>query len=328
MSVDRRPNGRDPVAGPANPDRNWEQGLSRRAFLAATGAGTVGAIAGCLGGQTDVSVLSAGSLATLFESTVGPAFEADREYGYRGEFTGSNAVMRMVLDDQKRPDVIVSADASLLRTRLPDSIAPWDVVFASNALVIAYGPETAVGNRLEAGDPWYEVLRSADAEIAMSDPDLDPLGYRAVQLFELAADYYDEPGLEDDLAGNLVVDPNEPHLLAGIESKNRAAAIVYRNMAVDHDLPFVELPDELDFSNPAYADRYAEATYTTEDGTTVEGTPVLYNLTVPETAQHPAAGRAFVSYLLGNPNLLTENGLVVTERFPAPNGPVPAEVLP
>lgn len=328
MNADRRPPGRDPVAGPAHEGRERDGELSRRGFLAAAGAGTVGAIAGCLGGQPDVSVLSAGSLATLFESTVGPAFEADREYGYRGEFHGSNAVMRMVLDEQKQPDVIVSADASLLRERLPDSIAPWDVVFASNALVIAYGPETDVGNRLEAGESWYEVLRSADAEIARSDPDLDPLGYRAVQLFELAADYYDEPGLEDELSANLVVDPNEPHLLAGIESKNRAAAIVYKNMAVDHDLPYVELPDELDFSNPTYADRYAEATYTTEDGTTVEGTTVLYNLTVPETAEHPEAGRAFVSFLLANPDLLTENGLVVTDRFPEPNGPVPAEVLP
>ncbi|MFP4530682.1 MAG: extracellular solute-binding protein [Halodesulfurarchaeum sp.] len=328
MSEDRRSDGRDPVFGRARADRNRVEGLSRRAFLAATGAGAVGAIAGCLGGQTDVSVLSAGSLATLFDDTVGPAFEDDREFGYRGEFTGSNAVMRMVLDEQKQPDVIVSADASLLRSRLPDSIAPWDVVFASNALVIAYGPETAVGDRLEAEDPWYEVLRSADAEIAMSDPDLDPLGYRAVQLFELAADYYDEPGLEEDLEENLVVDPNEPHLLAGIESKNRAAAIVYKNMAVDHDLPFVELPDELDFSNPAYADRYAEATYTTEDGTTVEGTPVLYNLTVPETAQHTDGGRAFVTYLLANPDLLAENGLVINDRFPTEHGPVPAEVLP
>jgi molybdate/tungstate transport system substrate-binding protein len=302
--------------------------VSRRQFLAAAGAGTAGALAGCLGTGTDVSVLSAGSLATLFESTVGPAFESERSYGYRGEFHGSNAVMRMVLDEQKQPDVIVSADASLLRSRLPDSLAPWDVVFGSNALVIAYAPDTEVGKRLEGEEPWYEVLRSADAEIARSDPDLDPLGYRAVMLFELAAAYYDEPGLATDLAANLVVDPNEPHLLAGIETGNRAAALVYRNMAVDHDLPAIELPEELNFSNPAFADRYAQATYTLEDGTTVEGRPVLYNVTVPTSAGNPAAGRAFVSFLLSNPDLLRENGLVVTDAFPRPNGPVPEEVMP
>ncbi len=319
------PEGRSLRSGSA---REPGQSVSRRRFLAGIGAGAIGGLAGCLGGKTDVSILSAGSLATLFESTVGPAFETDTEYGYRGEFHGSNAVMRMVLDEQKQPDVIVSADASLLRSRLPDSIASWDVVFASNALVIAYGPDTEVGRRLENGEPWYEVLRSADAEIARSDPDLDPLGYRAVQLFELSEDYYGIDGLAADLRSNLVVDPDEPHLLAGIETGNRAAALVYRNMAVDHDLPAIELPDELNFSNPVHADRYAQATYTLEDGTTVEGRPVLYNVTVPETARNPDAGRAFVRFLLSNPSLLRDNGLVVKDAFPLPNGPVPTEVLP
>ena len=59
-------------------------------------------------------------------------------------------------------------------------------------------------------------------------------------------------------------------VLAGVETGNRAGAFVYKNMAVDHGLPAVTLPDELNFSNPAYADRYAQATYTLEDGTTVE----------------------------------------------------------
>lgn len=305
-----------------------QQGPTRRQFLSLLGTGALGATAGCLGGETDVSVLSAGSLATLFESTVGPAFETDHEYGYRGEFNGSNAVMRMVLEDQKQPDVIVSADASLLRSRLPESIAPWDVVFGSNALVIAYGADTPVGERLNDGEPWYEVLRTADVEIARSDPDLDPLGYRAVQLFELAEDHYEIDGLAKTLADNLVIDPKEPHLLANIETGNRAAAIVYKNMAVDHDLPFVELPDKLDFSNPEYADHYAQATYTTADGTTVEGTPVLYNMTVPTQAPDPEAGRAFVGFVLANPDMLSENGLVVTDSFPRANGPVPEEVLP
>ncbi|MFB6086149.1 MAG: extracellular solute-binding protein [Halodesulfurarchaeum sp.] len=328
MSGGSRPPDGSPAGDQAKSGRAGEQALSRRQFLSSTGAGTICALAGCLGGKTKVSVLSAGSLASVFESTLGPAFEAERDYGYRGEFHGSNTVIRMALDGQKRPDVVVSADASLLRERLPDSIAPWDVVFATNALVIAYAPATEVGRRLAAGEPWYEVLRSADAEIARSDPDLDPLGYRAVMLFELAEDYYDEPGLAKDLAANLVVDPSEPHLLAGIESKNRAAAIVYRNMAVDHDLPYVELPDELDFSNPADADHYADVTYTTADGTTVKGRPILYSATVPKQAPHPEAGRAFVEFLLANPDLLTENGLVVPDRLPNPHGAVPAEVLP
>lgn len=292
------------------------------------GAAAAGSVAGCLGESTDVSVLSAGSLATVFESTVGPTFSEATEYGYRGEFHGSNAVMRMVLEEQKRPEVIVSADAGLLRERLPASLAPWDVVFASNAVVIAYGEGTETGSRLEDGDPWYEVLESTAETVAMSDPDLDPLGYRAVQLFELAETHYGVEELRETMVETLTVDSKEDHLLAGVESGNRAGAIVYENMAVDHGVPYVSLPEELDFSDPTLADHYAQATYTTEDGTTVEGRPVRYNLTVPTNAADPAAGEAFAAFLLDNPDLLAENGLLVGEAFPRPNGDVPEGVLP
>ncbi|MFB6109771.1 MAG: extracellular solute-binding protein [Halodesulfurarchaeum sp.] len=305
-----------------------ERPLTRRGFLAATGAAGLGSVAGCLSGGTDVSVLAAGSLVSLFQEAVGPAFERSHEYGYRGEFHGSNAVLRMVLERQKRPDVVVSADASLLRKRLPEELAPWDVVFASNALVIAYNPNTAVGRKLEAGKPWYAVLRRADAEIARADPDLDPLGYRAILMFKLAEARYGIEGLAGDLRENLVVDPQEAQLLAGVETGNRAAAIVYKNMAVEHDLPYVSLPDALNFSDPDLAEYYARVSYTTEDGTTVRGSPIRYNLTVPTTATHPEAGRTFAAFLLANPDLLRENGLIVDERFPQPNGPVPPEVLP
>lgn len=304
-----------------------EPAPTRRGFLGAAGTAVLGGLAGCLGGQTDVSVLAAGSLASVFESAVGPAFASATEYGYRGEFNGSNAVMRMVLDERKRPDVIVSADAELLRTRLPEDLAPWDVVFASNALVLAYDPDTETGRRLADGEPWYEVLSTTEEPVARSDPDLDPLGYRALLLFELAAEHYGVEGLRSALAERLVVDPKESHLLAGVETGNRAGALVYENMAVDHDLPYVELPPALNFSDPAYADRYATASYTTNDGTTVTGRPIRYAVTVPTTATHPEAGRRFAAFLCSHPDRLRENGLVVPDAVPQERGPVPAEVV-
>ncbi|MFB6070712.1 MAG: extracellular solute-binding protein [Halanaeroarchaeum sp.] len=305
---------------------------SRRDVLAGGAVLGASALAGCVGvsGRTFVSVLSAGSLAVVFNEVVGPAFEEATEYGYRGEFHGSNVVMRMVESGQHRPDVVVSADAGLLRSALetgPDARTDWDVVFASNEVGITYNPDTAVGERLAGDDPWYEVLRSADAEIARSDPDLDPLGYRTVMLFELAERYYDEPGLAEDLVANLRMDPSEAHLLAAVETGDRAAAVAYENMAVDHDLPFVSLPDAINFSSPAYADTYATATYELPDGTVVRGEPVLYNATVLEGASNPAAGRAFVRFLLRHPESLEERGLVVPESMPRPHGDVPQGVV-
>lgn len=307
--------------------------LTRREVLALSAGAGLGALAGCSGarGGTAVSVLAAGSLSVVFNEVVGPDFEASTDFGYRGEFHGSNAVMRMVLDGQKRPDVVVSADAQLLREKLqqgPEPKSDWDVVFASNDVGITYAADTDVGARLAAGDPWYEVLREADAKVARSDPDLDPLGYRTVLLFELAEEYYGEPGLAEDLRENLRVDPEEAHMLAAVETGDRSAAVSYRNMAVDHGLDFLPLPDELNFSNPDHEDHYASVSYTMEDGHTVEGTPVLFNATVPTDADDPDAGRAFIRHLLSNLDLLAENGLVVTDEFPVAHGPVPSTVVP
>lgn len=302
------------------------QTASRRSVLAALSAGSGVGVAGCLGGDDSVSVLAAGSLAVVLDDHVGRRFESETGIACHGEYYGTNAVMRMVTDDRKHPDVVVSADAGLLRDRLYDAHAAWDVSFASNAVGIAYAPDTRFGERLEASDPWYEVARDAEpGALAISDPNLDPLGYRAVHAFRLAEREHGLDGFAEAVADAAYQEPEEPQLLAGVETGNRAAAVVYRNMAADHGLPFHPFPEAYDFSNPAYADRYAEASYTTDEGYTATGAPITYNATVLESAASPDAGREFVRFLANADETLRENGFE-TEGFPRAHGAVPAEV--
>jgi molybdate/tungstate transport system substrate-binding protein len=309
-----------------------EEQRSRRAFLAAGGGATLG---GCVLLGTSpglfglgragaaVDVLAAGSLPVVFDEHVGPAFAQETAYDYRGEFRGSNAIVRLVEADQKRPDVIVSADPALLRDSLMPQRVTWDAVFATNELGVVYAPDTVVGDRLDAGEPWYRVLADSEVAVGRTDPNLDPLGYRTSMLFDLAERYYDRPGLASDLREHSTTAGRESHLLASVESGNRPAAYCYRNMAADHDLPFVELPPALNFADPDRADHYATATYTTDQGTTVEGTPIRYAATVPENADRPEGGRRFVEFLLSNPEVLRESGLVVPDALPQTNGQPP-----
>lgn len=305
--------------------------VSRRTFLAAAGgvsAGVVG-LAGCLGTSDRVRVLAAGSLAVVLEEHVGPAFESETGTGYEGEYHGSNVAMRMIEEGTKHPDVIVSADVDLLRDRLYPDHATWDVEFAANEVGIAYEPETELGARLAAGDPWYEVFADADDdEVAISDPDLDPLGYRAIHLFDLAEREHGLEGFCETMLERVYREPDEPRLLAGIEAGNRACAVVYRNMAVDHDVPFLALPDAHNFTDPTAASQYAEATYTTDDGYVTEGTPAVYNATVRADVDAPDAGLAFVSFLLEQRSLLEEHGLRVTDSLPRTHGSVPETIEP
>ncbi len=284
--------------------------------------------AGCLESTDSVSVLAAGSLAVVLENHVGPRFEEQFGTAFHGEYYGSTTAMRMIEDRQKHPDVAVSADDALLRDRLYDDHADWDVEFASNAVGLAYSPDTRVGERLDDGDPWYEVALDADeGALAISDPDLDPLGYRAIHAFRLAEAEHDLDGFADALAGKAYREPEEPQLLAAVETGNRAAAVAYRNMAAGHGLAFHEFPDAYDFSNPAYADRYASVSYTTDEGYTAVGTPVVYNATVIDDADNPGAGRAFVRFLADSGDLLDRLGLR-SAGFPSTHGDVPDGVIP
>ncbi|MXR52654.1 extracellular solute-binding protein [Halovenus sp. WSH3] len=293
---------------------------SRRAVLAAAGT-LLGA--GCLGlGGDSVHVLSAGSLATTFEDHVGPAFESETGTELRGEYFGTNALIRMVEDRTTVPDVVVSADATLLRDRLaPD----WDVTFASNSLGIGYSPDTAFGEALTSGDgPWYDLVTDLDSgEFAIADPDLDPLGYRAVQAFKLAEREHGLDGFRDEVLETAYREPEEPQLMAGVETGSTAAAVVYRNMAIDHDLPFYEFPPAYNFADPSLSDHYATATYTTDEGYTATGRPIVYSATVYEDAASPAAGRDLVQFLADSGQLLVDAGLTVGDTLPTAHGTTP-----
>ena len=300
---------------------------TRRAILAAGVATVCGGVAGCLGDSRAVRVLSAGSLARTFEEHIRPAFESETGIDLRGEYYGTNAVMRMIEDGTKAPDVVVSADATLLRDRLYGAVTDWDVEFAANSLGIGYDTRTELGKRLADGDPWYEVAPNTDSgDIAIADPDLDPLGYRAVQAFELAERAHDLPGLKRELLPLVYREPEEPHLLTGVATGSRAAATVYRNMAVDHGIEFTEFPEEYNFADPEHAAHYATAEYTTEKGYTAVGRPILYNATVCNDADAPAAGRRLVNFLAGNPDRLTAAGLSVGGGLPRTSGDTPEAI--
>ena len=317
------------TAGGARPDTNsgTARQCSRREWLAALGSVPAASLAGCFESENSVSVLAAGSLAVVLEDVVGPSFQERTGIDYRGEYHGANVVMRMILEETKRPDVAISADVGLLRDRLYPEHASWDVTFAANRVGLAYNPDTDLGARLAADDPdepWHELLGAAgEGAVAISDPNLDPLGYRAVHMLELAEEYYDLEGLREAVLESAYHEPDEPQLLAGIETGDRAIAVSYENMALDHGLPFYELPAELDFSDPTYAERYESVSYTTDDGYTAHGSPMLYNATVLDSVEDADPGQEFVSFLLEESDLLADNGLAVPDRLPKTNGEMP-----
>jgi molybdate/tungstate transport system substrate-binding protein len=284
-----------------------------------------------------VSVLYAGSLATVMENGVGPAFSAATGYETKGEAHGSLGAARLIHDHLRSPDVFISADPSVNQNVLMGSrngdLVTWFVTLASSQLVLAYNPKSRFAASFEAASagktPWYEVLETPGVRFGRGDPTIDPKGYRTLFLFTLAGMHYHRPeipGLLGDPLNPAQVLP-EVALLAHIESGQFDAGIFYKHEIVAHKLPFVSFPPEINLGDSRFSNLYAQATYTPPTGERVSGAPILFTLTIPKTVQNRAGAEAFVRFLLTSPGLLEKFGFGIVEHQVGGDGrQVPADL--
>jgi len=265
----------------------------------------------------EVFVMYAGSLVKTFESEIGPVFQKETGYAYIGEGKGAVQIANMIIDQQRRPDVFVSAGTipimKLVNQKPP--LAHWLVRFASAEIVITYAPDSPFFNDLEKARkgelPWYEVLSKDGLKFRRTDPEMNPKGYYMIIVAKLANIYYNEPMLKDRILGD---DRNpeqllpEETLMTALEQGQIDAAEAYRHEAVARGLPYITLPKEINLSDPALSNFYREASYTLGSGITVYGDIIPFCITIPETSKHLDGSIAFVKFLL------SEEGMSLLER--------------
>lgn len=296
---------------------------SRRSVLSAVAVGLSG-VTGCsavIGGDdgrpVTVSILAAGSLNNALENGLRPSVDSTVAI----EAHGSAEVARLVADGQKDPDIVSVADVALFDSPLrPD----WFAEFATNSIVIAYNPDTDGGQRLaDAGtEHWYRPLLSEDVAVGRTDPDLDPLGYRALFVLELATEYYGtDTDLREEIPRREQIYP-ETQLVSQFETGSIDAAIAYRNMAVDRGYEYIDLPAEIDLSEPSHTDAYETATYELPSGKVVRGGLISYGSTIRHRST--AVLDVFVEHVTGQ--YLDEFGFVVPDGYPRFTGNAPDEV--
>jgi len=228
----------------------------------------------------------------------------------------------MIDEGQRDPDIVSVADVALFDGALSPS---WHSVFASNSVVIAYNPETAGGERLaEAGtERWYEPMVDGEVTIGRTDPDQDPLGYRALFMLELASRYYDDASdLRERVLERDQIYP-ETSLISQFETGSIDAAIAYRNMAVEREYEYIELPARIDLSDPQYAEEwYATTSYTLPSGREIHGGLISYGSTI----RHMSEAAVSVFDVLTTGTYLEDHGFLLREQFPAYTGDVPERV--
>ncbi len=257
--------------------------------------------------QGKVFVMYAGSLVKTFETTIGPSFQRETGYSYVGEGRGAVQIANMIIDQQRSPDVFVSASTVPMMKLMNHSppLVHWLVKFASAEIVIAYTPKSPFFNDLEKARkgeiPWYEILSKDDLKFRRTDPELNPKGYYMIIVAKLANLYYNDPTIKEKILGE---DRNpkqllpEETLMTTLESGQIDAAEAYKHEAIARGLPYIALPSEISLSDPKLSNFYSKASYTLSTGQTVAGEPIYFSVTIPETSRNVDGSSAFIKFLL------------------------------
>lgn len=250
---------------------------------------------------------------------------------------GSVAVARTLADSVEIPDIFVSADDTLIDAMLVPRSTAWSAGFARSAIVLAYTENSKYADEINTRT-WADVLSKPDVHGARGDANDDPSAYRAVMFFDLAARFYLRPRLAATLEHAMPVTdfgPGDRELEAKFANGTIDYMPMYRTLAAEHELEWLELPAPINLGDTAFAASYATAKvripvgHTSADTVTIHGAPILYGLTVPHAAPHAALAIAFAQYALSASGL----DLIRNSGFDVPDHPIfrgdpPVELRP
>lgn len=276
-----------------------------------------------------LSVYHAGSLSAAFKPLFA-AFTCQTGVQIKDVAGPAVEVVRQCVAAATSCDLYASADDTDIDLFLkPANYADFNIVFAKGRMVLAYSARDAAAKNLAIADPasgtfhppdsvpkasadWYKILTSPGVAIGGALPFMDPGAYRSYLIFQLAQEQYKQPLLYDRLMSHIVVPgPNVPHSASQLgalfdfqltyEHNARAAA------AKDPDYRYVDLPAEINLSDPAMNTFYKNAVIVlpglespgSAQTVAVRGANVAWGITLLKNAPDRNNGIQFLQMLLG-----------------------------
>jgi molybdate/tungstate transport system substrate-binding protein len=256
------------------------------------------------GRAQELVVFNAGSLARPLRSAL-DSFAVREHVTISQESAGSLESARKLTELHKIPDIIALADHEVFPQLLMPGYVTWYAEFATNRMVIAYTARSRFAAELTAAN-WTSVLLRAGVETGRADPNLDPNGYRTLLALQLAERWYRDPGLAARLVAAIParnVRPKEADLVGLLQVGEFDYIWSYESIAQAAALSYLKLPPEIDLGDPAQRARYAEVSVrvagrTPRDSITFRGEPIVYGISIPADAPHPAVAVRFLAWLL------------------------------
>jgi len=219
----------------------------------------------------------------------------------------------------------------------PAGYADFNIIFAHGRMVLAYSASGLAAKKLppiaepgsrRAVDKWYEILTMPGVVIGGGHPFLDPGAYRGPMIFQLAEAYYKVPNLYNNMLEHVVIagsDPSAPTLGKGIDFQLTYEHSARATADTNPDYRYVDLPDEINLSDPAQNAYYRQNAVVVIPGLgtprsartiAIPGTRVAWGITLLKDAPNRENAIKFLQLLLSatGKTSLDENG-------PAPMSP-------
>jgi molybdate/tungstate transport system substrate-binding protein len=261
------------------------------------------------GKSKEIIIFHAGSLSVPFKQLKNEFEKKNPGVKILLEPAGSLVCARKITELKKPCDIIASADYFVIDQLLIPEYTKWSIRFATNEIVIAYHEKSRYSSEINA-DNWVDILLKNDVIYSRSDPDSDPCGYRTVFTLMLAEKYYNKEGLTEKMVSKNkdFIRPKEVDLIALIESNAIDYMFQYKSVAIQHGLNYIELPDEINLSDPAKAEIYKSVSINvtgSKPGTKmrVTGDYINYSMTVLDNAPQKNEAIDFLCYMLSEEGL-------------------------
>ena len=225
--------------------------------------------------KAPITVFAAASLAKPL-SMLADSIQKSVGLVVQRELGGSIEHARKITELGRIPDVVMLVDDDVIASLLPTHL-DWYVRFATNHVVLAYTPRSRFADSVSS-ENWWRIAARRGVRLGRADPAIAPAGRHALAVLRRASTYYQQPALSDTLlarASLKYVRPNATELAALLEAGEVDYILDYESIARQYGFEFVTLPEDL-----------ADA--------------VLYGISVPRAAAHPAEAADFVAFVLSN----------------------------
>jgi molybdate/tungstate transport system substrate-binding protein len=227
-----------------------------------------------------------------------------------GESSGTLLAIRKITELNKRADIILAADALAIQDMLVPKYADWYINFYKDRVVLAYTSRSKYTNEINAKN-WYKVLTRPDVRFGYANPNLAPIGYRTLMVWQLADLYYKDKVKEINIyealkeacpAENIM--PDVAEMLHLLESLSLDYAFIYESTAKQHNLKYIQLPKEIDLGSIELSDIYKQAKVeitSSKKGKKelIIGSSITFALTILKDSPNFKAAIEFIKLFLG-----------------------------